>query len=221
MSMAAVGRVVHYVARGSADGMFAPVCRAALVSEVGDDPARVGLAVLNPTGVFFQPLADGGVALDAGQTEAGGGTWVRCAGGGRVYRGGTWHWPEHAASAEVRLPDDVQIEDVARVCHAANQAWRQAIGEKPSPRWDEMPQADRDLVVSGVRAALSGMSDRELHTAWSEARIEAGWVYGPVLDREQKRHPCLVAYDRLPEAQRAKDRLIRAVVTAFATGGAQ
>ena len=218
MNTATVGRVVHYVARGSADGKFLPVCRAALVSEVGDDPETVGLAVLNPTGVFFQPLADGGVPLDAGQEQAGGGTWVRCARGDRVYRRGTWHWPEHAPAVS-RLPDDVQLEDVARVCHAANRAWQQTLGEPPSPAWDEMTAGDQEVSIGGVRAALSGMTDRELHTAWAESRIEAGWVYGPVLDRAAKRHPCLVAYDKLPEAQRAKDRLIRAVATAFVAGG--
>ncbi len=28
------GRIVHYVARGSADGVFPPACRAAILTEV-------------------------------------------------------------------------------------------------------------------------------------------------------------------------------------------
>lgn len=71
-----VGRVVHYRSLGSADGQFKPECRAATISEVGDD-GRVGLVVLNPTGLFFHSLASGGCALD----EEG-------------KAGGTWHWPE-------------------------------------------------------------------------------------------------------------------------------
>lgn len=65
-----VGMVVHYVARGSADGVFPAVCRAAIVTEVlalrGEEAAqaevesweehhrcRVNLAVLHPDGLLF------------------------------------------------------------------------------------------------------------------------------------------------------------------------
>jgi hypothetical protein len=69
-----IGRIVHYVSRGSADGRFPQTCRAAVVTTVqaGEKYKYVSLAVLNPTGVFF----DEGVLFD----EAGG--------------PGTWHWPE-------------------------------------------------------------------------------------------------------------------------------
>lgn len=71
-----VGRAVHYVARGSADGKFPKACRAATVTEMGE-VGVVGLMVANPTGLFFHSLADGGCAQDEeGQA------------------GGTWHWPE-------------------------------------------------------------------------------------------------------------------------------
>lgn len=81
MTMPSVGRVVHYVARGSADGKFPKTCRAADVTEVeSDQPTdqRVGLMVKNPTGLFFHSLADGGCAYDGSEDP----------------EGGTWHWPE-------------------------------------------------------------------------------------------------------------------------------
>lgn len=85
-----VGRIVHYVSHGTPvreDGSqaYESVCRAAVITEVGDYPpgipedARhnvavpVGLAVLNPTGTFFNR----GVM----QSEIG-------------REGGTWHFPE-------------------------------------------------------------------------------------------------------------------------------
>lgn len=76
-----VGRIVHYVSHGSPvqpDGsqMYTATCRAAVISEVGDDDAVVGLCVLNPTGVFFRTLAEGGCHRDDEHT------------------GGSWHWPE-------------------------------------------------------------------------------------------------------------------------------
>jgi hypothetical protein len=87
-----VGRVVHYVSHGTplrADGSqaYASLCRAAVVTAVYDEqnpppdpecppgPDWVGLAVLNPTGMFFQPT----VCQDE-----------------RDHAAGTWHWPERA-----------------------------------------------------------------------------------------------------------------------------
>jgi hypothetical protein len=70
-----VGRIVHYVSRGSADGVFTPECRAAIVTDISEDNDRVALAVLNPQGMFFDwdlkfaDVAEGKVP-------------------------GTWHWPE-------------------------------------------------------------------------------------------------------------------------------
>jgi hypothetical protein len=74
-----VGRVVHYRSHGSAGGEYQPQCRAAIVTEVGDpegadaDLAKIGLAVLNPEGMYFSR----GVPYDASGD-----------------RGGQWHWPE-------------------------------------------------------------------------------------------------------------------------------
>jgi hypothetical protein len=69
-----IGRMVHYVSRGSADGVFQPACRAATVTEA--DGTTVGLCVQNPNGLFFHPLENGGVPFAADNTP------------------GSWHWPE-------------------------------------------------------------------------------------------------------------------------------
>lgn len=74
-----VGHVAHYVSQGTPvrdDGTqaFTSECRAAIITEVAGDPAQsVGLAVLNPTGMFFNRA----VPFD----ESG-------------HAGGSWHWPE-------------------------------------------------------------------------------------------------------------------------------
>ncbi|MBA9005900.1 RyR domain-containing protein [Thermomonospora cellulosilytica] len=73
-----VGRIVHYVSYGTPGGEYASQCRAAVVTEVNvEEPLQVGLCVLNPGGVFFRPLAEGGCFQAEGER-----------------RGGTWHWPE-------------------------------------------------------------------------------------------------------------------------------
>ena len=77
MPKPSVGVPVHYRSYGTPGGEYAPACRAAVVTEVREGSDAVGLAVLNPSGMFFHSLADGGCAHDEGQ----------------IY-GGTWHWPE-------------------------------------------------------------------------------------------------------------------------------
>jgi hypothetical protein len=92
-----IGRIVHYVSYGTPGGEYKSECRAAIVTAVDqyqppkpDDETFIGhvdLAVLNPTGMFFNRGVhhhegdighdDAGVEIEA-----------------RSYRGGTWHWPE-------------------------------------------------------------------------------------------------------------------------------
>jgi hypothetical protein len=84
-----VGSVVHYVSRGSADGVYPPTCRAATITEVDpENPARVGVAVTNPTGHFFRPLSEGGCEqheLPPFQVRPEDPT---------EHKPGSWHWPE-------------------------------------------------------------------------------------------------------------------------------
>lgn len=48
-----VGRIVHYQSHGSPDGTHKSEPRAAVVTETYGDSPSVGLAILNPTGMFF------------------------------------------------------------------------------------------------------------------------------------------------------------------------
>lgn len=47
---------------------------------------------------------------------------------------------------------------------------------------------------------------RRVHEAWARLRVAQGWQYGPVRDDAGKRHPGLVPYDELPEAEKDYDR---------------
>lgn len=61
-----VGRVVYYKSRGSKDGAYESVDRAAVVTIV-NSPTNVGLCVLNPEGLYFQPAVEQG--SDAGNWD--------------------------------------------------------------------------------------------------------------------------------------------------------
>ena len=41
---------------------------------------------------------------------------------------------------------------------------------------------------------------------WAAERIRQGWTYGPARDDAAKRHPCLVPYDQLSDAEKEFDR---------------
>lgn len=111
-----VGRIVHYVSYGTPGGEYHSACRAAVITEVGQwitvetseppsfdrsegRPIRVleqwfysdacALAVLNPTGVFFNGAA--GVACKHDELPP---PDKIAAGERTTYHGGTWHWPE-------------------------------------------------------------------------------------------------------------------------------
>lgn len=66
-----VGRIVHYVSYGTPGGEYESECRAAVVVAVTSEEF-LDLAVLNPTGLFFNQ----NVEYSPEPT------------------GGTWHWPE-------------------------------------------------------------------------------------------------------------------------------
>jgi len=72
MQKPTVGRIVHYVSYGTPKGEFTSQHRAAIVTQVNAD-GTLSLAVLNPTGLFFD------LAVMGDDTEN---------------QGGTWHWPE-------------------------------------------------------------------------------------------------------------------------------
>lgn len=47
-----LGESIHYQARGSLDGQYPPVCRAAIITEVHEGNTAA-VTVFNPTGVFL------------------------------------------------------------------------------------------------------------------------------------------------------------------------
>lgn len=47
---------------------------------------------------------------------------------------------------------------------------------------------------------------RNVHEVWAQNRMNEGWSYGSKRDDENKKHPCLVPYDELPESEKEYDR---------------
>ena len=74
MSTPSIGRDVHYVARGSLDGVYPPVCRAAKLTAPNAQGIKSmwDVIVFNPRGVLHQ---------------------INCM-YDETNEPGTWHWPE-------------------------------------------------------------------------------------------------------------------------------
>ncbi len=47
---------------------------------------------------------------------------------------------------------------------------------------------------------------KNVHEVWAQTRMNQGWVYGEERNDALKHHPCLVAYEELPESEREYDR---------------
>lgn len=171
-----VGQTVHYVARGSADGRFPSVCRAATVTEVGAwvtsdietdpdgrnrvvqqhwNPHVVGLVVHNPTGQFFHASSDGGCQHDTGSpvTDCPG---AYCAVRDRTYPGGTWHHlrevdADPAGQARVPVYDESLVADApAEVSTLANSIGYALASRGVAITADDVIAAAERLIAQGL-----------------------------------------------------------------------
>ena len=109
------------------------------------------------------------------------------------------------------------VRDIAKVCHEANRAYCESIGDTSQPKWEDAPAWQCESAIKGVDFSLSNpdANPSASHESWLAEKQATGWKYGPVKDPDKKEHPCFVPYDELPAEQRAKDHLFQAVVRAL------
>lgn len=108
-------------------------------------------------------------------------------------------------------------EEIAKVCHEANRAYCQALGDHSQPAWDEAPPWQRNSAMNGVRFHVENpeAGPEASHVNWMKEKLDDGWVYGETKDESVKTHPCLVPFHELPVEQQAKDYIFRAIVHAM------
>jgi hypothetical protein len=111
--------------------------------------------------------------------------------------------------------EGIDVDGIARVCHEANRAYCQALGDHTQVPWDDAPEWQRDSARVGVLKAIEGATSEQLHESWMAQKVADGWTHGAVKDADAKTHPCMVSYHELPPAQRRKDALFGAVVAAL------
>lgn len=113
--------------------------------------------------------------------------------------------------------DHVQVINIAIVCHQANKAYCDSIGDFSQKDWSEAADWQRQSAIAGVHFAINNPDEgaSAQHTAWCRDKKLNGWEYGPVKDAEKKTHPCLVPYSDLPLEQQKKDSLFHNIVNAL------
>lgn len=110
---------------------------------------------------------------------------------------------------------------IASICHEANRAYCEALGDMSQPAWLSAPEWQVQSAINGVKFHLANLDagPEASHKSWLAEKLAAGWIYGPDKDPERKVHPCVVEFTKLPATQQAKDYLFRSIVHAFYDAG--
>ena len=68
------------------------------------------------------------------------------------------------------------------------------------------PIDTKDVVLPKELSSLVEQMAKNVHEIWAETRISQGWTYGSERNDAEKKHPCLVPYEELPEEEKVYDR---------------
>lgn len=67
------------------------------------------------------------------------------------------------------------------------------------------PVDTQDVVLPEELKLFAEQMAKNVHEVWAATRIAQGWTYGPKRDDAEKKHPCLVPYEELPEDEKVYD----------------
>lgn len=80
------------------------------------------------------------------------------------------------------------------------------------------PIDTNDVVLPEELSLLAEQMAKNVHEIWAETRISQGWTYGPERNDAEKKHPCLVPYEELPEDEKVYDRNTSIATLKFIVG---
>jgi len=111
----------------------------------------------------------------------------------------------------------MRIEDIAEICHNANKAYCESIGDNSQSFWSDAPDWQKESARLGVKLHTDNpdADASASHESWMTQKIADGWVYGKTKDPKEKTHHCLVSFEDLPFDQQIKDHIFRSIVHAL------
>ena len=68
------------------------------------------------------------------------------------------------------------------------------------------PVDTKDVELPKELETLEEAMAKNVHEVWAAGRMAQGWTYGEERDDTNKKHPCLVPYEELPESEKEYDR---------------
>jgi hypothetical protein len=110
-----------------------------------------------------------------------------------------------------------RIEQIAKVCHEANKAYCEAIGDKSQVSWHAAPDWQKESVINGVEFHMNNpkSTPEDSHNNWLEKKKAEGWKKGKKKDPVKRTHPLMVPFQMLPKEQKAKDYIFLGIVRAM------
>jgi len=73
-------------------------------------------------------------------------------------------------------------------------------------QYTPQPLDTNHVELSANLLELTELLAKNTHEVWAQHRIAEGWKYGAKRNDTEKLHPCLVAYEDLPESEKDYDR---------------
>jgi len=112
---------------------------------------------------------------------------------------------------------ELEVIQIAKVCHEANRAWCEANGDFSQSVWKDAPENIKQSAIAGVEFHIDNPdADAEAsHNEWFLFKQKDGWGYGDVKDAVKKTHPCMVPYESLSVVEQKKDFLFKSIVNAL------
>ncbi|MEL6386140.1 MAG: RyR domain-containing protein [Pseudomonadota bacterium] len=112
---------------------------------------------------------------------------------------------------------EARVEAMAEVVHEAVRTWQKVNGQPTSPSWSKAPKWMRESTAESVQFTIDNPEapHSAQHDQWMEQKRRDGWVFGAEKDADKKTHPMLKPYDELPDFEKRKDALFKAVVDAL------
>ncbi len=113
---------------------------------------------------------------------------------------------------------DELVEAAAASAYEVIRICERTLSGKRMLGWEALSARRKSNFRSWVRLALYGASAEEAHGQWMSRKVEQGWTFGLVKDREKKTHPLLATFDTLPEKHKCRKKLF--MLVAREVGGA-